>query len=775
MHGSRPLVLAALMLWVGPAAALNLAPPRLTREQMELSLSERSRRLFVYGTLDAAAAPVLRERALAVARRLFGGDSASVRADREVDARAIGGALVFLIGGPRENEWTRRLAPAFPVQFDERQFRWFGRSYDRPGDVIHLVYPNPLDPKRFLLLVAGNSPGAMVRRGGGFFFGEDDWRIYREGELARSGRFAQSTTSPWRYDPTLDHDRERDRERFASGLRIVRSGGLELRAPPDLAVAAPVAAAAAALLDRLDRAGLAAPGTITLTLYRSLEEKGVLTRDTRPEHLEVGGAHAALPFGRGSLDLWSVAALRLRALGAAPDAPYLEPASTWLAGAFDGEPLERAVSRLYFGRLLPTAREAAVGGSTWRSPLVWVPARALLAGAAFECAGARGRGALRALLVARPPGALDSLCRAAGLDPARVERRYAALADSLARAGQRRPAGARPRPWRPADGFQRGVCLAHSVSMERGYLSASCAGELASLHRMGVDWVSLTPFGYLPSPHTPEIFPSAGAGADEESDESIVEAAAHARAIGMRVWLAPHLWTRGWTGDLEFGPAGWPRFFDQYRAFILHYALLAEREGVDGLFVGHELVSASLRDPDRWRALIADVRRVYGGTLTYGANWGPEFEGIAFWDALDLVSVSFYAPLSSAPTRSVPALRAGATKALATLRAVGARAHRPVLLAEIGYAPFAEAPVRPWEERSGAPDLETQRACYEAAFGALDGCEWVAGALVWKWFSSPDASGPLDPSFTPRGKPAEAVMDAAFKRWERRPVRVPAP
>ena len=68
--------------------------------------------------------------------------------------------------------------------------------------------------------------------------------------------------------------------------------------------------------------------------------------------------------------------------------------------------------------------------------------------------------------------------------------------------------------------------------------------------------------------------------------------------------------------------------------------------------------------------LIGDVRRVYTGTLTYGANWGDEVEQITFWDALDLVGVSFYEPLTDAKTASVATLRAGAKKALEGLRQV---------------------------------------------------------------------------------------------------------
>jgi hypothetical protein len=777
--------LVALALVAPPAAPPALQAPRETRDRMEASLDGAERFLVVYGTRDSALAPLLRQRAHALARRFFMGDSAAVEADRDAPAGALARRSVFLLGGPRDNEWTRRLAPALPVTFAASSFRWQGTDYDRPGDALHLVWPNPLEPGRFLLLVAGNSLAAMVRPGAGMIFGTEDWRIYRDGELVRSGVFAQSTERPWRYDPALDRDLEALRERSRLSMRPTGSGPIRMWSAPGTPGAGAVLGAAEALVRRLDRMGFTAPGApvIPLAWYPSLEAKGELTRITRPEHLdEAGGAHAALPAGRAAPDLWSVAAARLRRLGGAADSPWLAPTCIWLCGRAEGEPFERTVCRLYFGRLLPRAAEVATrppsppkgsGRPAWRSPLVWEPARALLVRAVYETAGARGREAVLSLVGGSTPGTLDSLCHRAGVAAAGVEGRYAALADSLARVGEREARMSQPRPWRPGDGFQAGVCLAHAVRLEGGYLSAACGRELAKLRDLGAGWVSITPFGYLPSPVSPEIIPEADAGPDGESDEAVCEAAARARALGLRVWLSPHLWTRGFVGNVEFGPQGWTRFFDRYREFILHYALLAQRERIDGLVVGHELTSAALGHPDRWRALIAEVRRVYGGTLTYGANWGEEVRGIRFWDALDVVGVSFYTPLADAPSHDVPALAARARKGLAELKAVGARAGRPVLIVEAGYAPRSAAAVQPWEERGGSRDLEAQRACYEALVRALEPETWIAGVFWWKWFSSDAVGGAGDGSYTPRGKPAERVMTRAFAEWVGRPVTVP--
>jgi hypothetical protein len=761
------------------AATLSpaLEPPRFTRDQMEAALEQDPRFLFVYGTQQPSASAALRARALLMARRLFDRDSSAVLADRDARPESLAARSIVLLGTPAENLWTRSLASALPVTFTPQGFRWQGRDYDRPGDAMHLVFPNPLAPRRFLLLIAANA-NAAVSGHAGFFFGGEDWRIERNGELARSGSFAQSAAGPWRYDPALDRDFERERDEFHRSLIQHEAPGVRLEAPPGVAFAPRAARSAGELLERLDRTGLRAPHArqVHVVAYASLVQKGELAHNTRPEHLEADGSAAlALPAGRSEPDLWSVAAARMLALGASPASPYLEATGVWLAMRFEGEPLEDAIARLYFARLLPTASEAAVAGTAWRSRLLRVPAQALLARAIFECAGRRGTAALSALLAASPPGTLDSLCRRAGVDFASTTRRYATLADSLARRGRAEVTARAPDTWRPADGFQRGVCLAHSVGLEQGYLSSSAAHELAAVRALGANWVSLTPVGELAGSRSPGIVPSADGGVDEETDEAVCEAAARAHALGLHVMLTPQLWTRGGAGAVDLSASEWPRFFEQYRTFLLHYAVLAQRERMDALVVGHELTNASLAFPDRWRALIGEVRRVYSGSITYGASWDREAEGIAFWDACDLIGVSFFRPLSDRSGASQEAMTEAARKALEPLHALAIRAHRPVVLTEAGYAATADGAVRPGEEpRGAAVDPEAQRRAFAALLRAMQDEDWLAGVYVWRWPSGGDAGGRGDQSFSPRGRPAQALIGSAFEAWGRRAVVVPA-
>jgi hypothetical protein len=297
--------------------------------------------------------------------------------------------------------------------------------------------------------------------------------------------------------------------------------------------------------------------------------------------------------------------------------------------------------------------------------------------------------------------------------------------------------------------------------------------QLDTLRAMGAAWITLTSYAYLAPGDPPEIRPGADTGPEGESDEAIGEAAARAHARGMRVWLTPRLWARGGVGDLRYTPSGWTAFFERYRELLLHAAVLAQREHLDGLMVGQELASAIAADPDRWRALIGEVRRVYDGSISYVAGGADEATQVGFWDSFDLIAVSFRDPLASTPTSDPRALKEGATRALHALRTTATHWRRPVLLAGVGYPATPTAAVRPWES-GGDVDLESQRACAEALVAAIETDTWIAGVQWWMWSSADRSGGPLDPGFTPRGKPAEAVLRSALHAWIDRPVTIPA-
>lgn len=314
----------------------------------------------------------------------------------------------------------------------------------------------------------------------------------------------------------------------------------------------------------------------------------------------------------------------------------------------------------------------------------------------------------------------------------------------------------------------RGVCFAHSYQDggARGYGSPTSARSLDELRGLGATWVSLTPFGFMESLHSDEVRPIFDHPAGETDARVRAEIrAAHAR--GLAVQLKPHLWIQGgeWRARIDPGDdAAWTRWFDSYRAWLMHYAHLAAIERVEALVVGVELGSSVAQTPDRWRALIADVRRVFHGELLYAANWDA-VDDVPFWDALDAIGVSFYAPLADEPGASCESMRARAGRALDRYRALSERVGRPLVLTEVGYRAASDGAVRPheWPERAEvAVDERAQSQALAALLSAVASRSFVRGVFLWKWFTDPDTREEGPAGFSPRGKRAEGVLRAAY-------------
>ena len=341
--------------------------------------------------------------------------------------------------------------------------------------------------------------------------------------------------------------------------------------------------------------------------------------------------------------------------------------------------------------------------------------------------------------------------------------RRPALLALLALVASLGPVGGCAAPVAPPDRFQRGVCW-----VAGGMVGA---GEFDSLAHVHASWISQTPFGWQSEPGDTEIeMATSGHVLWGESDEGLLETTRLAHARGLHVLLKPHLWLRrSWPGEISMRREGdWRAWFASYRRFILHYADLAERAKIEALAVGTEL-GGTTRHEAEWRALIADVRTRYRGSLTYCANWSEDVSHVGFWDALDCIGVQAYYPLAERSAPTVEELTAGWRKPLATLHALAERTKRPVLFTEVGYHALDTAAIKPWEwELAGSPSEETQARCYEALFRVAEANPWIRGIYIWKWFPRHDRSRwRRHMDYTPQGKAAEGILGREFARIER--------
>ena len=351
--------------------------------------------------------------------------------------------------------------------------------------------------------------------------------------------------------------------------------------------------------------------------------------------------------------------------------------------------------------------------------------------------------------------------------------RGAAIA--LALAFVSRAVNARGAPWdlkTPVRGMTVGP-IESAVHPGKGYGSAASARTMGEVARMGATWVSVTPYG--------RVFDLAPTGIDwsfearfEDNRTAVLGAMQQAHARGLRVLLVPHLWVESgqWRGEIDPGDeAAWGAWAAAYRGFLLAWAEVAREGRADMFSVGVELGSwLTGRHAPSFFPILADVRRVYTGPLTYSANW-DDIDTTAILGALDVVGINAFYPLAERPGAPLSELLEGGRRVAERVRRLGATWRKPVVFTELGYTTRTDPAVRPWEWPDRMKEVRVdERAQADAYVGLLAPLleePAFLGFFVWRVYADPDdVSQEAEWGFSPRGKLAELVVRDAFTaRW----------
>lgn len=287
----------------------------------------------------------------------------------------------------------------------------------------------------------------------------------------------------------------------------------------------------------------------------------------------------------------------------------------------------------------------------------------------------------------------------------------------------------------------------------RGTWSGAEAEEsMNKMRAMGVNWTAIALSAVQATPQSTEIpFRDAPTVTDEET----VWAIRHAKSLGMKVCLKPvvNCANGTWRAHIGFfrqdvpGEPSWGEWFVSYGEFIVHYARIAEQEGCEMFCIGCEMVQADSREAE-WRELIAKVRAVYGGFVTYNCDKYQE-DRLTWWDAVDLISSSGYYPIDQREFH------------LDRIENMLARWNKPFFFMEAGCPSREGSSLKPndWS-LPGGPSEEEQVTYYRAMFEACSRRDWMRGYMLWDWpaklYSPEDASGNDD--YCMYAKKAEAVV-----------------
>lgn len=277
------------------------------------------------------------------------------------------------------------------------------------------------------------------------------------------------------------------------------------------------------------------------------------------------------------------------------------------------------------------------------------------------------------------------------------------------------------------------------------------------LEGTGADFVIFVPTGLQETPQSEQIVYDAP---HNVGDEELAEMIRYAHDKGVRVALKPTVNCKNgtWRAHINFFDEDvpcepkWSNWFQAYTDFQKHYAEIAQREGCEMFLAGCEMVQTERREKE-WRQLIADIRSVYSGPVSYNTDKYQEHR-VSWWDAVDVISSSGYYPLEDWENQ------------LDRIEPVVKKYGKPFFFAECGCMATKGSSKVPndWAVK-GDFDMQEQADWYQAMFDACSKREWVEGFCLWSWSGRPET--PEDAlkncKYEICHKPAEAVVKRAYE------------
>ncbi|MGN0482239.1 MAG: glycoside hydrolase family 113 [Lachnospiraceae bacterium] len=241
------------------------------------------------------------------------------------------------------------------------------------------------------------------------------------------------------------------------------------------------------------------------------------------------------------------------------------------------------------------------------------------------------------------------------------------------------------------------------------------------------NFIILVPNGLQDTPQSEEITYDCEANVTDEELCSMIE---YAHKIGLRVALKPTANCKNgtWRAHINFFDEDvpcepkWSNWFASYTEFQMHYAELAEKMGCEMFIAGCEMVMSEHREVE-WRKLIADIRTVYHGPVSYNTDKYQE-HNVKWWDCVDVISSSGYYPIDDWEIQ------------LDRIEQVVKKYNKPFFFAEAGCMSTENSNLVPndWTVR-GNVDLQGQADWFATMFEAIKKRPWVRGCAIWSWDS----------------------------------------
>lgn len=293
--------------------------------------------------------------------------------------------------------------------------------------------------------------------------------------------------------------------------------------------------------------------------------------------------------------------------------------------------------------------------------------------------------------------------------------------------------------------------------------------NIEPLLNINANYVAIMPFGFIKSMDNPEVIYNQERQWFGETKIGAKQYVNLLHKNNLKIMMKPQIWV--WRGEFTglvkmASETDWLQLENSYKSFILDYAELAEKEGIEIFCIGTELEKFIEHRPEYWRELISEVRTVYKGKLAYAANW-DEYKRVPFWDLLDYIGVDAYFPVSESNTPTVEEVKLGWKRWKNELKAFSEKENKKIIFTEYGYRSVDFSGKEPWKSNRemNSVNLEAQANLLEGLYQSIWEEDWFAGGFLWKWFIAHEKVGGIENSqFSPQNKPAEAVVKIHYSK-----------
>jgi len=305
--------------------------------------------------------------------------------------------------------------------------------------------------------------------------------------------------------------------------------------------------------------------------------------------------------------------------------------------------------------------------------------------------------------------------------------------------------------------------------MREEYLGDKPEKSMELLAGTGTEWIVLAFAGTVATKNSFDL-KYAENNPNMVTDDEIRHAIELARKYHFKIIMKPVVnpMDGQWRAFISFKtPEDWDKWWQNYQAFLLHYAQIAAETKCEMFCLGCEMNSMEA-DTERWHRLIAEVRKIYAGPITYNVNH-DNLDVAKWFDAVDVIGISAYYKVATAKDTSLERMLESWKPIRQRLHDLSDKWKKPILLIEMGVRSAATSSTMPWDSthQEFPYDAEEQARFYEAAFQTFWNEPWCLGFCWWDWKAhlyDPEAAK-TGKDFAIYGKPAEDVV----RTWYAKP------